>query len=175
MTQVSAADTGGRQDAATQDAALYAHACVAPHPTQGHPKTMKMDRYHRDHSNILDQIEALRSLSRAGVGENGEEIAQCIVNTASLIKFHLAAEDQVLYPRLATSGVPEVEQLSTRYQDEMQGLAEAFGEFVVRWRVPARLRADPDGFRNDANTVLKALYERLQREDRELYPAAAQL
>lgn len=136
---------------------------------------MNMDRYHRDHSNILDQINALRSLSRAGVAENGEEIAQRIVSTASLIKFHLAAEDQVLYPRLAASGVPEVEQLSTRYRQEMSGLADAFGEFVLRWRVPARLQADPDGFRNDANTVLKALYERLKREDRELYPAAEAL
>lgn len=136
---------------------------------------MDMDRYHRDHGNILDQIDALRSLSHAGIGENGEEIAERIVSTASLIKFHLAAEDQVLYPRLARSGMPEVEQLSTRYQREMQGLASAFGEFVLKWRVPARLQADPEGFRRDANTVLKALYERLQREDSELYPAAAQL
>lgn len=136
---------------------------------------MNMDRYHRDHGNILDQIDALRALSHAGIGENGEEIAQRIVSTASLIKFHLAAEDQVLYPRLARSGVPEVEQMSTSYQQEMNGLANAFGDFVVKWRVPARLQADPDGFRNDANTVLKALYERLKREDRELYPAAEQL
>lgn len=136
---------------------------------------MNMDRYHRDHSTILDQIGALRSLSRAGVGANAAEIARRIVDTASLIKFHLAAEDQVLYPQLAKSGQPEVARLSTRYQQEMHGLAAAFGEFVVRWRVPARLEADPDGFRRDANTVLKALYERLRREDEELYPAAAQL
>lgn len=136
---------------------------------------MNMDRYHRDHGNILEQIEALRSLSRAGITENSEHIARRIVDTASLIKFHLVAEDQVLYPLLARSGVPEVERLSTRYQQEMQGLAEAFREFVVRWRVPARLQADPEGFRHDANTVLKALYERLQREDRELYPAAEKL
>ena len=136
---------------------------------------MNMDRYHREHSTILGQIEALRSLSRAGIGANAAEIARRIVDTASLIKFHLAAEDQVLYPQLAKSGQPEVARLSTRYQQEMHGLAAAFGEFVVRWRVPARLEADPDGFRRDANTVLKALYERLRREDEELYPAAAQL
>lgn len=136
---------------------------------------MNMDRYHHDHAAILRQIGALRALSQAGIGENADHISAAIVDTASLIKFHLAAEEQVLYPRLARSGMPEVESLSTRYQAEMRGLAGAFGSFVERWRVPARLQGDPDGFRHDANTVLKALYERLCREDRELYPAAAQL
>ncbi|KAF1701468.1 hemerythrin domain-containing protein [Pseudoxanthomonas suwonensis] len=134
---------------------------------------MNMDRYHHDHAAILEQIDTLRSLSRAGVRENAEQISQAIVGTASLIKFHLAAEDQVLYPRLARSGLPALESLSARYQAEMQGLAEAFGRFVERWRVPSRLQGDPDGFRHDANTVLRALYDRLRREDRELYPAAS--
>lgn len=136
---------------------------------------MNMDRYHRDHATILRQIGTLRSLSQAGIDENADRISAAIVDTASLIKFHLAAEEQVLYPRLARSGVPEVEALSTRYQAEMRSLAGAFARFVDQWRVPARLQRDPDGFRDDANTVLKALYERLRREDQELYPAAGQL
>ncbi|ADV28539.1 Hemerythrin HHE cation binding domain protein [Pseudoxanthomonas suwonensis 11-1] len=136
---------------------------------------MNMDRYHRDHASILQQIDTLRSLSRAGIDANAEHISQAIVETASLIKFHLAAEDQVLYPRLATSAMPEVAAISARYQSEMQGLSQAFGRFVERWRVPARLQEDPEGFRRDANTVLRALFERLCREDRELYPAAAGL
>lgn len=136
---------------------------------------MNMDRYHRDHATILRQISTLRSLSQAGIDENADRISAAIVDTASLIKFHLAAEEQVLYPRLAKSGVPEVEALSTRYQAEMRSLAGAFARFVDQWRVPARLQRDPEGFRGDANTVLKALYERLRREDQELYPAAGQL
>lgn len=136
---------------------------------------MNIERYHRDHTTILQQISALRALSHAGIRENAERIGQAIVSTASLIKFHLAAEDQVLYPRLAKSGRPDVEALSARYQVEMRGLTEAFGEFVGKWRVPSRLEADPDGFRRDANTVLKALYERLRREDVELYPVAEQI
>ena len=54
----------------------------------------------------------------------------------------------------------------------MQGLAASFARFVQQWRVPARLAADPEGFRRSANTVLRALFERLQRENAELYPAA---
>jgi iron-sulfur cluster repair protein YtfE (RIC family) len=138
-------------------------------------KAMDIQRYHRDHATILQQIDALRTLSRAGVRENAGKIGEAIVSTASHIKFHLAAEDQVLYPRLAKAGTPEVAELSARYQAEMQGIAQAFAGFVSKWRVPARLEADPDGFRHDANTVLRALYERLRREDVELYPVAEQV
>lgn len=133
---------------------------------------MDIQRYDRDHQQILAQIESLRTLSHAGVRENAEAISELITSTASQIKFHLVAEDQVLYPALARCNNPATAALGERYRLEMQGLAVTFAGFVQQWRVPARLMADPDGFRRDANTVLKALFERLQRENAELYPAA---
>ncbi len=133
---------------------------------------MEIARYHRDHARILEQIDALRALAREGVRENAERIGEAIVSTASHIKFHLAAEEQVLYPALERSPDERLAAMATRYRTEMEGLSGAFAEFVQRWRVPARLAADPDGFRQDANTVLRALFERLQRENAELYPAA---
>ncbi|KLJ01952.1 hemerythrin domain-containing protein [Luteimonas sp. FCS-9] len=133
---------------------------------------MDIRRYHHDHGEIATQIDALRTLSRAGVAENAEEISSRIVAFASRVKFHLAAEDQVLYPTLARAGDPDVAAMGAHYQQEMQGIAEVFADFVGRWRVPSRVKADPEGFRAGANTVLRALFERLQRENRELYPAA---
>ncbi len=133
---------------------------------------MDIQRYDRDHRQILSQIDALRALSRAGIGENAEAISDLIISTASHIKFHLAAEDQVLYPALARCKDPATAALGERYRLEMQGLAASFARFVQQWRVPARLAADPEGFRRSANTVLRALFERLQRENAELYPAA---
>ena len=34
-----------------------------------------------------------------------------------------------------------------------------------------RLALEPEAFRSEANTVLQALYQRMRREDTELYPA----
>lgn len=133
---------------------------------------MNIGRYHHDHAEIYRQIDALRALSRAGVREHAEQISEVITGTASHIKFHLAAEDRVLYPQLARSGDARVAAMSARYQREMDDIAQAFSGFVGRWRVPSRLAADPDGFRRDANIVLKALFERLKHEEAELYPAA---
>ena len=133
---------------------------------------MDIQRYYHDHAQIFAQINTLRDLSRAGIAANAVRISELITGTASHIKFHLAAEDRVLYPALARSGDAQVAAMSGRYQDEMQGIARAFSGFVERWRVPSRLVADPDGFRSDANIVLRSLFDRLQRESAELYPAA---
>lgn len=38
-----------------------------------------------------------------------------------------------------------------------------------------RFPVDPEAFRHEANTVFHALFDRIQRENRELYPAAEQL
>ncbi|MBV2208511.1 MAG: hemerythrin domain-containing protein [Thermomonas sp.] len=133
---------------------------------------MNIQHYHHDHAHIYEQINLLRNLSRSGVRENAPQISELITGTASRIKFHLAAEERVLYPTLADAGDSRVATLGARYQKEMQGLAGAFTDFVNQWRVPSRLAADPDGFRRDANTVLRALFERLKREEVELYPVA---
>ncbi|WP_337245549.1 hemerythrin domain-containing protein [Luteimonas sp. gir] len=133
---------------------------------------MDIRRYHHDHGEIAAQIDALRALAHAGVADNAEAISSHIIAFASRVKFHLAAEDQVLYPTLARAGDPAVAAMGAHYQQEMQGIAAEFAEFVGQWRVPARVKADPEGFRAGANTVLRGLFERLQRENRELYPAA---
>jgi hypothetical protein len=133
---------------------------------------MNIDRYKSTHVQILGQIDSLRSLIRLGVVERAGEIAELIVTISSGIKFHLAAEDSVLYPALIASGEAGTVAMARQYQAEMTGIADAFKAFVLTWRVESRIAADPDGFRQRANTVFRALYERLQREDHELYPAA---
>jgi hypothetical protein len=57
----------------------------------------------------------------------------------------------------------------------MGGLAQTYGEFVKQWSFAAKIAGDPEGFRNQANIVFKALHQRVQRENRELYPLAEAL
>jgi len=57
------------------------------------------------------------------------------------------------------------------YQDEMKTIAAAYEKFARRWNTAPNLAADPEGFRADANNVLKLLYSRIRREDSNFYPA----
>jgi hypothetical protein len=90
---------------------------------------------------------------------------------SAVIKVHLAAEDRALYPALEAANNRQLARLGRQFQAEMASIAAAYNVFARQWNTAAQLRADPNGFRAQANQVLRTLYERMQREDRHFYPA----
>lgn len=132
---------------------------------------MNIDRFKENHVQILDSIATLRRHAHAGIAENAERIAELIVSMSAVIKVHLAAEDRVIYPAIEASADGRLAELGRRFQAEMVAIAAEYNGFARQWNTAARLRADPERFRAQANVVLRALYERMQREDRDFYPA----
>lgn len=132
---------------------------------------MKIERFKQQHRDILEGIDRLRTLSRAGVAGNAAEIAQGITSLSQLITLHLAIEDRILYPMLQASDNAALAEMGREYQADMSNIATPFIAFARRWNKTVALHDDPEGFRNDANTVLKRIYERMRREDTEFYPA----
>ena len=132
---------------------------------------MNIDKFKQEHVAILSAIDQLRELARSGVAMQSQAIAAQIVAMSGLIKLHLAVEQRYLYPAVQASGVAKVARLGLQYENEMQGIAGDYLAFAGRWNTAARLAQEPDAFRSEANTVLHALYQRMRREDTELYPA----
>ena len=132
---------------------------------------MNIDNFKNQHKEILQGIEALRGHTRAGIPEHAEAIAQQIVSLSSIIKVHLAVEDRVLYPALQTHARKDLAEMGRRYQDEMTDIASGYMVFSRRWNTAAAVARDPDAFRADANTLLKRVYVRMQKENIEFYPA----
>jgi hypothetical protein len=131
---------------------------------------MNIDRFKHDHVDILSQIDTLRKLTHAGVEHNADAIARGIVAISSTIKLHLAVEDRMLYPTLRACGNDELARLSARFEQEMGSIATAFMAFVRRWNTAEHVRGEAQAFRAEANDVLRRVYERMQRENREFYP-----
>ena len=132
---------------------------------------MNIDKFKRQHVAILDGIARLREAARGGIEENAEKIASMIVKISSVIKLHLVVEDSVLYPEVASSSDAMLSRLGERYQYEMKGISEEFFAFATHWNLAARVAAEPERFRAEANQVLRVLFDRMQREDHEFYPA----
>ncbi|MBE1159972.1 hemerythrin domain-containing protein [Dyella acidiphila] len=133
---------------------------------------MNIDKFKREHVELLAAVTALRELVQSGVQEHADAIVSQLVTMSSAIKLHLAAEDRVLYPALANAADQQVAQTGRQFQQEMGDLAGAYASFVSRWNLVGKISKDPEGFRSDANNVFKALHLRVQRENRELYPLA---
>ena len=132
---------------------------------------MNIDKFKHEHVAILAAIDNLRNLARAGVARQAQAIAEQIVAMSGMIKLHLAVEQRYLYPAVQASGVASVARMGHRYEMEMQGIAGDYLAFAARWNTPAHLELEPESFRSEANSVLHALYQRMRREDTELYPA----
>ena len=132
---------------------------------------MNIDKYKHQHIDILGAIAGLRTLVQTGIADHAAEISQRIVAMSGIIKLHLAVEDKFLYPALEASGNAHLAKLSRHYRDEMTGIASAYLAFAATWNTPRLLIEQPEVFRGEANSVLKTLYERMKKEDRDFYPA----
>ncbi len=131
---------------------------------------MNIDKLKHQHQDIIGAISALRTLAQAGVAQNAADIARLVVNMSSTIMLHLAVEDQALYPALRRGGNPELARMGQQYQEDMGPIAQAYDAFARRWNRPESVRSDEQGFRDDANRVLRMVHERMQRENRDFYP-----
>lgn len=132
---------------------------------------MNIDRFKDQHVEILTGIDTLRKLSHQGIEKHALDIAGELNALAQVIIQHLAIEDRILYPSLEQSGDANMAAMSRKYQDDMQGIANAFISFSRRWSNAKKLLADPESFRTEANVVLKNVYNRMLRENHDFYPA----
>ena len=132
---------------------------------------MNIDRFKDQHTQILDSIAKLRRHAHAGIVEHADQIAQLIVSMSAVIKLHLAAEDHTLYPALEAASNAQLARLGRQFQGEMASIAAGYGVFARQWNTASQVRADPEGFRAQANQVLRTLHERIQHENRDFYPA----
>lgn len=90
-------------------------------------------------------------------------IVERLLVMSAHIKIHLASEDRLLYPKLATSNDSGVSVMANQYQAEMGGLSAALRDFVERWRIADWVASDPEGFRAASNQVLRALHDVVRR------------
>ncbi|NLC36180.1 MAG: hemerythrin domain-containing protein [Alcaligenaceae bacterium] len=132
---------------------------------------MDIQRFKHQHVDILQRIDALRKLAHGGIQTNSHTIAQQVQDLGKVVNLHLAIEDRILYPAVRKTADARIAAMGQAYQEEMKGIANRYIRFTNTWSDPARVAAEPDAFRDAANTVLKMVYQRMQRENREFYPA----
>ncbi|ATF49796.1 hemerythrin [Citrobacter werkmanii] len=131
---------------------------------------MNLDKMKHQHVDILEKISFLRTLSQSGVSSNAQQIAAAIVSMSAIIKTHLSAEDQFLYPQIEQDGNSKLRQVSTQFQREMADIVGEYDAFSRRWNIASKLMGNDEAFRRDANTVLRKVFERMQRENKDFYP-----
>lgn len=127
------------------------------------------EKFRVQHNEILQIAKEMTEHMR---GEpNAAVLRKMLSNLAGKLSFHLAMEDQALYPRLLEAKDAKMKSMAKQFMTEMGGLGGAFTAYNSKWQVSA-IRADQAGFAAETQAVFAALTQRITRENRELYPLA---
>ncbi|QGU95892.1 hemerythrin domain-containing protein [Clostridium bovifaecis] len=125
----------------------------------------------RQHIEIGELIESINKLIKQNNIENdANEIAKNINILSGKVKIHLDSEDKFLYPDLLREGNDKIKSISKSYVNEMGNIAAVFMDYKNRFNTKSKILGNTDGFKKETCNVLKVLTNRLQKEDRELYP-----
>ena len=128
------------------------------------------DKFRAQHEEILAVArEITQRLQQPGL--DAPLLRKLLSNLAGKVSFHLAMEDDALYPRLKGQQDSRANQMATKFMTEMGGLAAVFAAYNAKWQVSA-IKADPERFAEETRKVFGALAHRIQRENKELYPLA---
>jgi iron-sulfur cluster repair protein YtfE (RIC family) len=127
------------------------------------------DKFKTQHNEILaiakEMTAELKGKSDAAV------LRKQLSNLAGKLNFHLAMEDQALYPRLMERKDSAAKDMAAKFMTEMGGLGKVFSTYNDKWQLSA-IRNDPAGFQSETQAVFSALTKRIGRENTELYPLA---
>lgn len=129
----------------------------------------ELRRQHRDLAEIATRLaQAIAQRDRPdGVSALRWQLARQLMT-------HLALEDRILYPTMQRSGDEKARSTADRLLRETGALAQAFSTYMTAWS-DERITRDWPGFRAETAAILKALGDRVRREDDSLYPLAERL
>lgn len=134
-----------------------------------------MRLFSEQHAEILQILCELQNKAAKDVRVHHNDIARLLIKLRFKVKLHLASEDKILFPLVRNEGECPESALLMHYEGEMQGLAGVFLEFIHRWEYAEQILEQSAEFLKEAAGAIDALKKRIDREERELYPAIARL
>jgi DUF438 domain-containing protein len=123
------------------------------------------------HATIRTLIgEVSDHLTEDGVAAHTAMLSEKLELLFRTILVHLNAEDTLLYPDMLGSGNDKARRLAHEYQEEMGWIAGSFKRFVGHWAREENMTSEPAKFCRETHKILHSLKDRIDKEERFLYP-----
>lgn len=136
----------------------------------------KTQNFRRQHAEMMDVVtDIMKRLDEKTLADNASEVASMLARLSGKLSVHLMQEDKFLYPRLKECGNADAKRVADSFQNEMGNLSQTYMDFANRYRGGRSIEADPAAFIREVQIVFSALKERIERENRDLYPIADQV
>lgn len=129
----------------------------------------KADMFRNQHKELLDLIGKVTPLlNPQSVKDKSADIRATLTALSGKINMHLQVEDSVLYTKMLAD--PKSKVTAERFQREMGGIKTALTGYLGKYATPAAIAANSSGFIADTQGIIKALGDRVKKEENELYP-----
>ncbi len=122
-----------------------------------------LDNYFRQHKEISELINTIKTMAIKDLIANSKEIATTLNNLSGKLKVHLSMEDRYLYPNLKAKNIAE------KFENEMGNLAKEFLNYKEKYNTYIKITESPINFKNETTKIMKALEDRMSREEKDLY------
>lgn len=119
---------------------------------------------------LVNELEA--QVHSGDVLSQAFELSLKIGKLSGTLVLHLKSEDEFLYPSLLKSTDPAVRRTAEAFNREMGTLAQEFMGYKSQYMLASNIKADIQKFIGDTQKIVKALKNRLDREDLSIYQLA---
>lgn len=126
-----------------------------------------LDNYFRQHREITELIDSIKSMTAKDLTNNSKEIAAMLNSLSGKLKIHLSMEDKYLYPNLKSK--IETKTLAEKFENEMGNLAKEFLDYKEKYNTYIKINDNGTKFRNETSKIMKALEDRMKKEEKDLY------
>lgn len=137
-------------------------------------RTSEIARLRAEHAALATLSRFLTAMVAASHPPLATELAAARGMLRDTLVRHLKCEDWALYPRLKVQGDSDLVGLAKAFVDDMGHIAADFAAYDARWTTAAVEARWPD-FRAETMDMLNGLAARIEREERDIYPAAERL
>lgn len=127
----------------------------------------------RHHAEILGIVGQIVPMLKPQIDiKSAEQLRKLLVELSARVATHLTSEDKVLYPKLVGSKNAKASSTATRFSTEMGTIGVALKEYLGKYPTPETIAKDGAKFSSDTKAIFGALGNRIEREEKELYPLA---
>lgn len=132
---------------------------------------MNIDNLERQHLEINSLFSKIsKNLNSNNITNDIDSLVWDINTLAGKLNIHMKTEDKFLYPELINGANENLKKIAIEYSKEMGDIHKVFGEFKNKFNTKNKILNDTDKFLIESNKVLKLLKNRIDKEDRSLYP-----
>jgi len=132
---------------------------------------VKTENLQRQHKELLEEAKQIsKYLEPRTLSKNAAEVHILLSKMAGKLKIHLEMEDKVLYPALLKYPDEKIQKLTQKYLNEIGNIADTFKKYLAKWPQKMSIQLNPVEFIEETQEIFKVLYQRINKEDNELFP-----